>query len=77
MTPTDASRLNGLTDYAMLEIELLAAVWILCKCHSYIFGLPEFMLITDTPASRHDHQQKYTFRYGQHKNSEAQEFVDQ
>ncbi|CAB4057568.1 unnamed protein product [Lepeophtheirus salmonis] len=33
--------------YAMVELELLAAVWALRKCHSYLFGLPEFTLITD------------------------------
>ncbi|CAB4069738.1 unnamed protein product [Lepeophtheirus salmonis] len=32
---------------AMVELELLAAVWALRKCHSYLFGLPEFTLIPD------------------------------
>ncbi|QQP40070.1 Uncharacterized protein FKW44_013994, partial [Caligus rogercresseyi] len=33
--------------YAMVELELLAAVWVLCKCHIYLFGLSEFTLVTD------------------------------
>lgn len=33
--------------YAMIELELLAAVWALGKCRLYLLGLPQFKLIID------------------------------
>ncbi|CAB4066328.1 unnamed protein product [Lepeophtheirus salmonis] len=33
--------------YAMADLELLSAIWALRKGHSYLFGLPEFTLMTD------------------------------
>jgi len=35
------------TRYATIELELLAVAWAMAKCRLYLFGLPNFTLITD------------------------------